>query len=97
MDVMDDLAEIGYDMMHPIQESAGMDPATVKEKYGDKFVLYGSLDVVDGLLAYQGDVLDEYITAVSRSTRPAAASSSTPAISSSRISTPNGCCMLMPW
>ena len=39
-----------------------MDPVTVKEKYGDKFVLYGSLDVVDGLLAYQGDVLDEYIT-----------------------------------
>ncbi|MCB0254078.1 MAG: hypothetical protein KDI55_10130 [Anaerolineae bacterium] len=62
MDVMDDLVEIGYDMMHPVQESAGMDPLTVKQQYGDKLVIYGSLDVVDGLLAYQGDVLEDYIT-----------------------------------
>lgn len=55
-------AEIGYDMMHPLQESAGMDPATVKAKYGDKFVIYGSLDVIDGLLAYEGDALEAYIT-----------------------------------
>lgn len=62
MDIMDDLAAIGYDSMHPVQESAGMDPATVKGKYGDKFVIYGSLDVIDGLLAYQGDALEAYIT-----------------------------------
>lgn len=61
MDVMDDLVEIGYDMLHPVQESAGMDPATVKQRYGDKLVIYGSLDVVDGLLAYQGDALEDYI------------------------------------
>ncbi|MEZ4769398.1 MAG: uroporphyrinogen decarboxylase family protein [Caldilineales bacterium] len=61
MDVMNDLVEIGYDMLHPVQESAGMDPLTVKQQYGDKLVIYGSLDVVDGLLAYQGDVLEEYI------------------------------------
>lgn len=62
MDIMDDLAAIGYDSMHPVQESAGMDPATVKGKYGDKVVIYGSLDVIDGLLAYQGDALEAYIT-----------------------------------
>ena len=39
-----------------------MDPKTIKEQYGDKFVIYGSLDVVDGLLAYDGDALAEYIT-----------------------------------
>lgn len=38
-----------------------MDPQTIKDKYGERIVLYGSLDVVDGLLAYDGDVLDEYI------------------------------------
>jgi uroporphyrinogen decarboxylase len=61
MDIMDDLLAIGYDSIHPVQESAGMDPATVKERYGDKVVIYGSLDVVDGLLAYQGDALEAYI------------------------------------
>jgi uroporphyrinogen-III decarboxylase len=34
----------------------------IKEKYGDKFVIYGSLDVVDGLLAYEGEALEQYIT-----------------------------------
>ena len=39
-----------------------MVPQTIKEQYGDKFVIYGSLDVVDGLLAYDGDALAQYIT-----------------------------------
>jgi len=62
MDILDDLVEIGYTSLHPLQESAGMDPRTIKEKYGDKVVIYGSLDVIDGLLAYDGEELDEYIT-----------------------------------
>ena len=62
MQIMDDLVEIGYQMLHPVQESAGMDPQTIKDQYGDKFVIYGSLDVVDGLLAYEGDALAQYIT-----------------------------------
>lgn len=62
MDIMDDLVEIGYTSLHPLQESAGMDPRTIKERYGDKITIYGSLDVIDGLLAYEGEALDEYIT-----------------------------------
>jgi uroporphyrinogen decarboxylase len=62
MDIMDDLVDMGYSSLHPVQESAGMDPATVKQQYGDKLVIYGSLDVVDGLLAYDGPALEEYIT-----------------------------------
>jgi uroporphyrinogen decarboxylase len=62
MDILDDLIEIGYTSLHPLQESAGMDPRTIKDKYGDKIVVYGSLDVIDGLLAYDGEELDEYIT-----------------------------------
>ena len=61
MQIMDDLIDIGYDSMHPVQESSGMDPRTVKDQYGDKITIYGSLDVIDGLLAYDGDVLEEYI------------------------------------
>jgi uroporphyrinogen decarboxylase len=62
MQIMDDLVEMGYHSLHPLQESAGMDPQTIKDQYGDKLVIYGSLDVIDGLLAYEGQELAEYIT-----------------------------------
>lgn len=35
---------------------------TIKDSYGQRIVIYGSLDVIDGLLKYDGDELDEYIT-----------------------------------
>ncbi|MFT5193089.1 MAG: uroporphyrinogen decarboxylase [Cellvibrionaceae bacterium] len=60
--ILDDLVEIGYHSWHPLQESAGMDPQAIKDAHGDKFVCYGSLDVIDGLFAYDGDELAEYIT-----------------------------------
>jgi uroporphyrinogen decarboxylase len=62
MDIMDDIVDMGYHSTHPVQESAGMDPEAVKRDYGDKIVIYGSLDVMNGLLAYEGEVLEEYIT-----------------------------------
>lgn len=62
LEVMDDIVEMGITMLHPVQESAGMDPRLIKEKYGDKFVVYGSLDVVDGLYGRDGEELDKYIT-----------------------------------
>jgi uroporphyrinogen decarboxylase len=62
MQILDDLVEIGYHSWHPLQESSGMDPQTIKDNYGDKFVCYGSLDVIDGLLAYDGEELADYIT-----------------------------------
>jgi uroporphyrinogen decarboxylase len=62
MQVVDDIIEMGFTSWHPVQESAGIDPREVKAKYGDRIVVYGSLDVIDGLLKYDGDELDEYIT-----------------------------------
>ena len=62
MQILDDLVELGFSMMHPVQESAGMEPKQIKANYGDKLVVYGSLDIIDGLLAYDGDELDRYIT-----------------------------------
>ena len=44
-DVIDGIVEIGYDVVHPWQESAGMDMAQQKATYGDKFVVMGGLDV----------------------------------------------------
>jgi len=62
MQIMDDIIEMGFSSMHPVQESAGMDPQTIKDQYGDKIVIYGSLDVIDGLLAYDGQELADYIS-----------------------------------
>jgi uroporphyrinogen decarboxylase len=62
MNILDDIVALGYTSMHPVQESAGMDPQVIKEKYGDKLVVYGSLDVMDALMAYDGKELDDYIT-----------------------------------
>ena len=62
MQIMDDLVEMDVNVVHPVQESAGMDPRQIKEEYGDKLVVYGSLDVVDGLYGHEGEELDRYIT-----------------------------------
>lgn len=62
MQILDDIIEMGYTSWHPVQESAGLNPREIKEKYGDKITIYGSLDVIDGLLKYDGDELEEYIT-----------------------------------
>jgi len=43
--VLDGIVELGFDVVHPYQESAGMDYGVYKSKYADKFVLMGGLDV----------------------------------------------------
>lgn len=45
MSVLDGIVELGYDVVHPFQESAGMDYDVYKSKYSDKFVIMGGLDV----------------------------------------------------
>ncbi|MBQ8310518.1 MAG: hypothetical protein IJX80_05840 [Clostridia bacterium] len=43
--ITDELAEIGLDMLHPWQESAGMSYDTYLEKYADHFALLGGICV----------------------------------------------------
>lgn len=43
--VTDDLAELGFDMIHPWQESAGMSYDLYLEKYADRFALLGGVCV----------------------------------------------------
>jgi uroporphyrinogen decarboxylase len=62
MQILPDIVEMGFALVHPMQESSGMDPQVIKEQYGDKFVIYGSLDVVDGLYMFDHEALDDYIT-----------------------------------
>ncbi len=47
MDVLDGIIELGYDVLHPFQESAGMDLKLFHDKYRDKFTVMGGLDVQD--------------------------------------------------
>ena len=61
MPILDDLVEMGISMLHPVQESAGMDPQAIKAGYGDKLVVYGSLDTVDALLLQEDAALADYI------------------------------------
>jgi hypothetical protein len=43
VDLLGDLAEVGVDILNPVQCSAkGMDPAMLKQKWGDKFVFWGA-------------------------------------------------------
>ena len=43
--VIDGVIKLGYDVVHPYQESAGMDLQEFKTKYIDSFVIMGGLDV----------------------------------------------------
>ncbi len=42
---LDDVVELGYDVLHPYQESAGMDYGTYHARYADRFTIMGGLDV----------------------------------------------------
>ncbi len=43
--LLEDLIEAGIDIINPVQTTAaGMDPANLKEKYGDRIVFWGGID-----------------------------------------------------
>ena len=45
VDIMDDLIEAGVDILNPVQVSAaGMDPATLKKRWGDRLCFWGGID-----------------------------------------------------
>jgi len=43
---IDDLIEIGLDALNPLEVKAGMEPLTLKAKYGDKLALHGGINAV---------------------------------------------------
>jgi len=43
--VIDGIVDLGYDVVHPWQESAGMSLQEYKDRYSNSFVLMGGLDV----------------------------------------------------
>jgi uroporphyrinogen decarboxylase len=45
LSVIDGVIDLGYDVVHPYQESAGMDLQVFKDQYMDSFVAMGGLDI----------------------------------------------------
>ncbi len=43
---VDDLVEIGVDCLNPLEVKAGMEPLTLKKKYGDRLTLHGGINAV---------------------------------------------------
>jgi uroporphyrinogen decarboxylase len=64
--VIDGIAELGYQVVHPWQESAGMSLAEQKAKHGDRFVVMGGLDVQTTIGFGRLDVLRSEIERVLR-------------------------------
>jgi len=62
--VTDDLAEMGIDMVHPWQESAGMSYDTYLEKYSDRFAILGGVCVQTTLGLVGQDKLEAEIRRV---------------------------------
>jgi uroporphyrinogen decarboxylase len=57
VDILDDLVDIGVDVLHPVQVSArGMDPAQLKKRWGDRLAFWGAIDTQRVLC--QGSVED---------------------------------------
>lgn len=46
MSRVDDLVEIGVDCLNPLEVKAGMEPITLKKKYGDRLTLHGGINAV---------------------------------------------------
>ena len=62
--VTDDLAELGLDMLHPWQESAGMSYDTYLEKYSDRFAILGGVCVQTTLGLVSQEKLEDEIRRV---------------------------------
>lgn len=62
--VTDELAELGLNMLHPWQESAGMSYDTYLEKYSDKFAILGGVCVQTALGILPQDKLEGEIRRV---------------------------------
>ncbi|MBQ4322247.1 MAG: hypothetical protein IJC35_08405 [Oscillospiraceae bacterium] len=62
--VTDDLAALGFDMLHPWQESAGMSYDLYLEKYADKFAILGGICVQTALGLLPRDQLEAEIRRV---------------------------------
>lgn len=59
-DFIPDLIDVGVDVLNPIQPLAmGMDPARIKENFGDQLVFHGAIDIQKAMTGSVADVKSE--------------------------------------
>jgi uroporphyrinogen decarboxylase len=68
--VLDGVLELGFDVFHPCQLSAGMDPVDIKARYGNRLALYGGLDVRTALGRNQPEVVAAEVRSLMRRLKP---------------------------
>ena len=62
--VLDGVKESGADGLHPVQESAGMNPETVRKVLGPEFCIMGGLDTVTALPVMSEDEIRDEVRRV---------------------------------
>lgn len=59
-DIIEDLIDCGVDILNPVQTSAvGMDPVTLKDKFGDRICFHGAVDTQKAMTGSIEQVEDE--------------------------------------
>jgi uroporphyrinogen decarboxylase len=59
--IADDIADLGFDLLHPWQETAGMSYDLYLEKYSDRFAIMGGICIQSALGILPREQLDEEI------------------------------------
>jgi uroporphyrinogen decarboxylase len=68
--VLDGVLDLGFNVFHPCQLSAGMDPVVIKAQYGDRLTLYGGLDVRTTLGRGQPEAVEAEVRHLLRHLKP---------------------------
>ncbi|HBX70144.1 MAG TPA: hypothetical protein DEH25_12395, partial [Chloroflexi bacterium] len=62
--LLDDLVEIGIDVIHPLEPLAGVNFAEIKKRFGKRVTFLGAIDISHALLGSQADVIQEVKTRI---------------------------------
>ena len=62
--LLDDLIDVGVDVIHPLEPLAGVDFAEIKRKYGQRVSFLGGIDISHALPGTREDVVQEVKTRV---------------------------------
>jgi uroporphyrinogen decarboxylase len=54
-----DFIELGVDVLHPLEPVAGMNPAEIKQKYGDQICFLGGVDISHAMTGMKDDVRND--------------------------------------
>ncbi len=68
--VLDGIVALGFNALHPVQESAGMDQAQVKREYAGRLAIYGGLDVQTVLGRGRPELVGDEVRRLMRTLKP---------------------------